>query len=219
MKWNRKSWEEEKKKKPLLIYSPRLPSHMGFPCGSAGKESACNAGDWGLIPGLGRSPGEGKRYPLQYSGLENSMDCIAHGIAKSWAWLSDFHNLKSSQVALVVKNLPANAGDRREEGLIPRLERSPGGRYGNSLSILAWSIPWTEEPGGLQSIGLQSIGHNWSNWRNAVYAQKTPLNPNYIRLGESCLFVKDPCLNTQKVNEFIESSSPFNLMCSMECYS
>ena len=47
---------------------------MGFPCGSAGKESACNAGNLGLIPGLGRAPGEGKGYLLQYSGLENSMD-------------------------------------------------------------------------------------------------------------------------------------------------
>ena len=47
---------------------------LGFPCGSACKESACNAGDLGSIPGLGRSPGEGKGYPLQYSGLENSMD-------------------------------------------------------------------------------------------------------------------------------------------------
>ena len=56
----------------------------GFPCGSAGKESACNAGDLGSIPGLGRSPGEGKGYPLQYSGLEKSMDCIVHGVAKSW---------------------------------------------------------------------------------------------------------------------------------------
>ena len=50
---------------------------------SVGKESICNAGDLGLIPGLGRSPGEGKGYPLQYSGLENSMDCIVHGVAKS----------------------------------------------------------------------------------------------------------------------------------------
>ena len=47
--------------------------------GSAGKESACNAEDLALIPGLGRSPGEGKGYPFQYSGLENSMDCIVHG--------------------------------------------------------------------------------------------------------------------------------------------
>jgi len=57
---------------------------MGFPGGSTGKESACNIGDMGSIPGLGRSPGEGKDYPLQYSGLENSMDCIVHGVAKSW---------------------------------------------------------------------------------------------------------------------------------------
>ena len=61
-----------------------------FPGGSAGKESACNAGDLGSIPGLGRSPGEGKGYPFQYSGLENSMDSIAHGVAKSWTRLSDF---------------------------------------------------------------------------------------------------------------------------------
>ena len=54
----------------------------GFPCGLAGKESACNAGDLGLISGLGRSLGEGKCYPLQYSGLENFMDCIVHGVGK-----------------------------------------------------------------------------------------------------------------------------------------
>ena len=58
-------------------------SIFGLPCGSAGKESACNAGDLGLIPRLGRSPGEGNGYPLQYSGLENSMDCTVHGVAKS----------------------------------------------------------------------------------------------------------------------------------------
>ena len=55
-----------------------------FPCGSAGKESACRAGDLGLILGLGRSSGEGKGYPLQYSGLENSMDDIVHGVAESY---------------------------------------------------------------------------------------------------------------------------------------
>ena len=53
-------------------------------CGPAGKESVCNAGDLGSIPELGRSPGEGNGYPLQYSGLENSMDCIVHGVTKSW---------------------------------------------------------------------------------------------------------------------------------------
>ena len=54
-----------------------------FPCGSAAKESACNAGDLGLIPGLGRSPGEGEGYPLQCSGLENPVDCPVHGVAES----------------------------------------------------------------------------------------------------------------------------------------
>ena len=52
----------------------------GFPCGLVGKESACSAGDLSLIPGLGRYPGEGNNYQLQYSGLENSMDCIVHAL-------------------------------------------------------------------------------------------------------------------------------------------
>ena len=56
---------------------------MGFPDSSVGKESACSAGNLGSIPGLGRSPGEGKGYALQYSGLENSMDCIVHGVANN----------------------------------------------------------------------------------------------------------------------------------------
>ena len=68
----------------------QLSFYMCFSGGSAGKEYACNAGDLGSIPGLGRSPGEGKGYPLQYSGLQNSMDCIVHGVAKSWTPLSDF---------------------------------------------------------------------------------------------------------------------------------
>ena len=63
----------------------------GFPCGSDDKESACNVGDLGSIPGLGRSPGEGKGYPFQYSGLENSRDCIVHEVAKSRTRLSNFH--------------------------------------------------------------------------------------------------------------------------------
>ena len=64
---------------------------MCFPGSSAGKESTCNAGDSGSIPGLGRSAGEGIGYPFQYSDLENSMDYIDHGIAKSQTRLSDFY--------------------------------------------------------------------------------------------------------------------------------
>ena len=63
---------------------------LGFPCGSAVKESARKAGDVGSTPGLKRSPGEGKGYPLQYSGLENPMDSVVHGVTKSWTLLSDF---------------------------------------------------------------------------------------------------------------------------------
>ena len=58
---------------------------LGFPGGSGGKESACNVGDLGLTSGLERSPGEGKGYPLQHSGLENSMNCIVDKVSKSWA--------------------------------------------------------------------------------------------------------------------------------------
>ena len=72
---------------------PPTPVFLGFPGGSAGEESACNAGDLGSIPGLGSSPGGGKGYLLQYSGLENSMDCTVHGITNSQTWLSDFHLL------------------------------------------------------------------------------------------------------------------------------
>ena len=60
-----------------------MKPYQGFPGGSASKEPTCNVGDLGSIPGLGRSLGEENSYPLQYSGLENSMDCI-HGVSKSW---------------------------------------------------------------------------------------------------------------------------------------
>ena len=66
-------WRRDKL--PTLVF-------LGFPYGSSGKESACNVGDLGLITMLGRSPGEGNGYPLQYSGLENSMDCIVHGVTR-----------------------------------------------------------------------------------------------------------------------------------------
>ena len=72
---------------------------LDFTCGSVGKESACNVGDVGSIPGLGRSPREGKGYPLQYSGLENSMDHIVHGITKNQTQLSDFHFFFSCDLA------------------------------------------------------------------------------------------------------------------------
>ena len=76
------NWRRDRLSPPVLL---------GFPCGSAGKDSACTAADLGSMPGLGKPPGEGKGYPPQYSGMENFMDCIVHGVAKSRTPLSDFH--------------------------------------------------------------------------------------------------------------------------------
>ena len=81
------------KARKICYFKP--PNPICFPCGSAGKESTCNARNLGSIPGLRRSPGEEKGHTFQYSGLENSMDCIVHGVAKSRTQLSDFHYSQS----------------------------------------------------------------------------------------------------------------------------
>ena len=113
-----------------------IPVFLGFPGGSAGKESACNVGDLGSISGLDRSPGEGKGYSRQYSGLEKSIDCIVHGVAKSQTQLSFWASL----VAQLVKNLPAMQETKGQSlGHEDPLEK---GRAIHS-SILAWRIPWT----------------------------------------------------------------------------
>ena len=81
-------------------------SILGLPCDTAGKESACSVGNLGSILALGRSPGEGKGYPLQYSGLENPMDCIIHRVAKSQTGLSNFHFYYTQyQVVTVISNV------------------------------------------------------------------------------------------------------------------
>ena len=112
----------------------------------------------GLIPGLGRSPGEGKAYLLQYSGLENSMDCIVHRVTKSQTQLSDFHYFGgASQLVLVVKNLPAMQEIQVQSlGQEDPLQKEMATHY----SALAWKISWTEEPGRLQSMGSQRVGHD-----------------------------------------------------------
>ena len=93
---------------PILVF-------WGFSYGSAGKESACSVGDLGLIPGLGRSPGEGKGYPLQYSGLENPRDGGVSGVAQSRTRLkrlssSSGRAMGASLIAQLVKNPPAMQG-------------------------------------------------------------------------------------------------------------
>ena len=108
-------------------------------CGSAGKESTCDAGDLGSIPGLGRSPGEGNGAPLQYSCLENPMDggtwkAAVHGVAEGWTQLSDF-----------IFTFHSHA-----------LEKE----MATHSSVLAWRIPGTGEPGGLPSLGSRRVGHD-----------------------------------------------------------
>ena len=135
-----------------------------YACGSAGKESTCNVGDLGLIAGLGRSLGEGKGYPLQYSGLENSMDHIVHGVANSRTWLSKFHTSLAyrwaSQVALVVKNLPANAGDVRDKGsMIPGSRRSPRWGHGNPLQYSCLKNPMDR---GAWQVTVHMVAKSWT---------------------------------------------------------
>ena len=132
--------------KVLLIVcwkSQHLHYSMGFPGGSDDKEPACNAGDLGSIPGLGRSPGEGNGYPLQYYCLGNSVDrgawwALVHGVTKSWKQLRDFH-LKINNNYFWCwdfvggsdgKASTCNAGDL---GSNPGLGSSPGEGYGNPL--------------------------------------------------------------------------------------
>ena len=77
--------------KDKCVYSD-FSTNQGSPGGSVGKESTCSVGNLGSFPGLGRSPGEAKSYPLQYSGQENCMDCTVHGVTKSQSSLSVFHS-------------------------------------------------------------------------------------------------------------------------------
>ena len=134
---------------PWQAASSIFDSVQGLPCGSAGKESAGNAGDLGLIPGLGRSPGEGKGCPLQYPGLENSMDCTVHGVAKSWIWLSDFHiPLSFSGVCwlecfrLRWKERPYSLGRQRVFALRTRKQRLALWSWHPALLHLRGSVRW-----------------------------------------------------------------------------
>ena len=112
-----------------------------------------------------------KQKALQYSGLENSMDCIVHGVAKSWTQLSDFHftSFLIFKLLLQFMGFPGGSDSKKfacyagDLGPIPGLRRSPGGGHGTPLqySCLGES-QWTEEPSGLQFMGSQRVWHNWT---------------------------------------------------------
>ena len=115
---------------------------LGLPGGSAGEKSACNAGDLGSIPGLGRSPGEGNSYPLQYSGLQNSVDCIVHGVAKSWTRLSDCH-LESTQMSFLSCSSGGEMSEMAFTGLKPKClqDSVPSRGWGRASVSLPFPAP------------------------------------------------------------------------------
>ena len=102
--------------------------YRSFPDSSAGKESSCNAADLGSIPELGRSPGEGNGCPLQYSGLENSVDCIVCGVTKSRTRLSDFHFTHSRNSVADFEEMGAELGGSWDKELrqLPVNEQQEG---------------------------------------------------------------------------------------------
>ena len=111
------------------------------------KDSTCNAGDLCSIPGLGRSPGDGKGYPLQYSGLENSMDCIVHEVAQSRTRLK---RLSSSSSRHSGKESAYQWRRHKRQAFDPWIGKIPLEKEkATHSSILAWKIPWTEKPSGL----------------------------------------------------------------------
>ena len=112
--------------------------HFSFPDSSVGQESACNAGDPSLIPGSGRSPGEGIGYPLQYSCLENPMD--------GEAWCTTVHRVAKSQTQLSDLTFTFHFLPLEQE-------------MATHSSVLAWRIPGTAEPGGLPSVG---VAQSWT---------------------------------------------------------
>ena len=113
----------------MVIHKLRISESEGFPESSAGKESACNAGDPGSIPGWGRSVGAAKGYPLQGSGLENSTDCIIHGFAKSRTRRGAFHCHCLHRKARVLPDRGPSSVRRRGRALPFRGPRSlPGSK-------------------------------------------------------------------------------------------
>ena len=133
---------------PLSTTSSLSQAALSDPDNSVGKESACKAGDTGSIPGLRRSLGEGIGYPLQYSGLENSMDCIVHGVTKSWTQLSDFHFTTSSLGQAALSDLLPKSQMRTED--VHAQRRKDGSRQE------AASVPWMEMENFLPDTQPQS---------------------------------------------------------------
>ena len=178
---------------PPATYFTNGNVYVGLPLWSAGKESVRNVGDLGSIPGLGRYPGEGKGYPLQYSGPENSMDCIVQGVAKSQTWLSDFHfqcmfqcySLKLSQPLLPLCPKLCSLCLHNSESFkisslnhttsLPRAEKRTEWLHGNPLGL----------PGlGHPSDSCFSCPSCWMVWKSSAVAFRETI---YSPVDDFCL--------------------------------
>ena len=158
-------------RKSLVGYSPwdckelhRTEPLLGFPCSSAGKESTCNVGDLGSTPGLGRSPGEGKGYPLQYSVLENSMDSVSPWGLKELDRLSDFHftftwSQKDSLYYRCSHRVISIHCHSQGTLLLLRFHLCLGRGGGAKLCCLLWRLRTSLEPTGLMLFS-QSVLYN-----------------------------------------------------------
>ena len=209
------------------------PYNQGFPDSSFGKESASNAGDPGLISGPGRSPGEGKGYPLQYSGLENSMDYIVHGVAKSQTWLRafHFHTVKGFPGSSSGKESACQCRRHKSLGLHPWIRKIPWGRKGLPTPVFLpekfhgqWSLkgysPWAKKSRTRLSnwahtyIYNQDKEHFYHLWKASFPLLSQPLSPPQLEVSTALLFwfpslwINFPCLKcldslTQRLLRFI----------------
>ena len=145
----------------LTSSSASSSSFLGNYCGSVGEESACSAEDLRSISGLGRSPGEANGYPLQYSGLENPMDCKVHGVTESQTRLSDFHGICFHEAWRYWQAL----WDKRKRLNICQLLTSARGSVGSWIFVILWILLNTYESKILdENTGTQSSLHSDSWW-------------------------------------------------------
>ena len=164
-----------KQKTPLIC--GHLEVWTGLPDSSVGKESACNAGDPALIPGSGRSIGEGIGYPLQYSWtflvaqLVKNLPAVIETCVWSLGWEDPLEKGRATHSSILAWRIPWTVSSMGSERgghdwvtftSLRRVSLEDG--MATHSNILAWRSPWTEEPGGLQSMGSQKVGHNWATF-------------------------------------------------------
>ena len=190
------------------------------PGGSDSKESACNVGDPGWIPGLGRSPGEGNGNPLQYSCPENPMDwgawwATVHWVAKNRTWLSDF---AFTFLSMHYGGFPGNSLDKESicnvghASLLPGLKRSPGGGHGNPLQYSCLENPMDR---GAWWATVQGVTKSWTRLKRLsmpamhYWVFESFSVPPPLFLGKNWIYLERYTLQRQNVDHFRGQEQPF----------